>query len=692
MEQTRPQLRVVTPDNLTAAEKKADEERASVKATPIVDTSLAGHIRTEFSTYKRHRDSASGWSQRLTAALQAFNGQYSAEKLQEIKKFGGSEVYARLIAAKCRGASSLLRDVYLSSERPWGLDPAEDPDLPPEVMQKVEELVASEATTLALNGQMPDMTVIRDRTIQLLDGAKQAAKKRARKQAEMATDKMDEYLQQGGFYEALAAFLQDLTIFPFACLKGPVVRVVQSVTWKGGKAIMSDVPRLFWERVSPFDIWWAPGVSNISDGPVIQRSRVTRKDLNDLLDLPGYRHDEIRAVLDEYGAGGLNEDWDSADAERAKLENREDPFFNRSGLISMLEYHGAVQGAKLLGYGMKPGEIPDPSRDYFVQAWLIGQHIIKVQMQPSPRKRPPYYVSSFEKVPSTPVGNGLPDILADVQDVMNATLRALVNNLSIASGPQVVINEDRLSPNENADELYPWKRWRCMTDINGNNAQVPVSFFQPVSNAQELLAVYEKFNTIGDELSAIPRYMSGSSPGSGAGRTASGLAMLMGNASKILQTVAANVDADVLEMVLLDLYDMVMLTDRSGVFSGQEQVRVLGVAVATQRETQRVRQLEFLQATANPIDMSIIGPRGRANVLRAVSQTIGLDGDKIVPSDDDLDKQQQAAEQQAQLTGQPGFAPGPDNNANAKVAQGNQPAQQTTQDMGPRTRLAGGVG
>ena len=89
-------------------------------------------------------------------------------------------------------------------------------------------------------------------------------------------------------------------------------------------------------------------------------------------------------------------------------------------------------------------------------------------------------------------------------------------------------------------------------------------FFQPNSNAQELFGVYEKFTQIADELSAIPRYITGSERLGGAGRTASGLAMLMGNAAKILQTVAANIDNDVIEPAVAELYDMVMLTDTTG--------------------------------------------------------------------------------------------------------------------------------
>jgi hypothetical protein len=191
-----------------------------------------------------------------------------------------------------------------------------------------------------------------------------------------------------------------------------------------------------------------------------------------------------------------------------------------------------------------------------------------------------------------------------------------------------------------------------------------------------------------DDLSAIPRYMNGSGPGGGAGRTASGLAMLMGNASKILQTVAANVDRDVIDPALQGLYDLVMLTDESGMLTGEESVRVLGVTVAVQRETQRSRQLEFLQITANPIDSQIMGLKGRAAVLRSVSQTIGLDGEQAVPTDEEIAAQMEQAQMMAAQQAQQG-APG---EAGAQ-AQGGQKGPAANADTGPRTNsIQGGVG
>jgi hypothetical protein len=770
---------------------------------------LAGFITDQYSVFRRHRDTVGrGWSDRLLAALRAFNGIYEQAIIEEIKRFGGSNVYSRIVAMKCRGTSSLLRDVYLGTDRPWGIQPASDPDIPPEVMEAIGTVIkgqvgsmiqahmqaqqANQAHQMGVaaahaygaaqgihpafidqaipsqqsgNAQghltgaippgaqvppstpgpaglpppppippLPDPSAIRDHYDMLVEDARDAVKRKAAEQAKIAEDKLEERLAQGGFYHALAEFLVDVPLFPYAVMKGPTVRIKTQVKWTrdvapwsgaesvptppgmggaGGAQTPStpgmpsltpqsnqvapapgmpgpqappapgmpgpqapptprkaqvatpqvvDIPMLCWERVSPFDIYWTPGVANVADANIIERSRLTRADINDLLDLPGFNTDEVRAVLDEYGRGGLVDNWDVTDAERAILEGREDPRFNQSGLIACLEFQGMAQGRFLLDLGVDPATIPDPMRDYFCNAWLIGRHVIKVQFSPSPRKRHNYYITSFEKVPGNPCGNGLPDLLADVSSVANATLRALVNNLSIASGPQVVVNDDRLGDGEDGEQMYPWKRWHTKADPFGNNTEKAIEFFNTASNSQELLQVYLAFSNMADETSAIPKFMTGTPPQGGLGRTASGLSMLMQNSSKILQTVASNIDRDVIEPILNSLFDMVMLTDDTGLLTGEEKIRVLGVAVAQQRETQRARQLEALQITANPIDMSIIGPKGRAKILRNVFTEIGMPGEDIVPSDDEMDakeKQQQAmAAMQAQGGGQPGSPPG----------------------------------
>lgn len=669
-------LQMMSPADLAASEQ-AEMLATQEALQPQAATNLAAHIRGRYQTFHDHRNSQGGWNERLLKALRMFKGEYDPMQLAEIQRFGGSTVYARMVAVKARGATSLLRDVYLTQQRPWAVEPTPDPAIPEEIATQVQQMIMLEVQMAQASGQQVTPDLIQQRFQALMMAAREASIRTADQAAKIATEKLDDLLVEGGFYKALAAFLVDLPLFPFAVMKGPVVRMVEDMRWVQGTPQVLQVPRMFWERVSPFDLYWTPGVSAIEDAEIIERQRITRAGLNQLLGVPGYDEAAIRGALRDYGRGGLKDWLETTESERAIYESRENPWTNSSHMIDMLEFHGPIQGVQLLEHGFDPAAVPDPDRDYLVQAWLVGQYVIKAQLSPNPRKRHPYYITSFEKVPGTVVGNSIPDILDDVQDVANAALRALVNNMAMASGPQVAVDIERLADGEDPDEIYPWKRWQTITGNLGSGQQrPPVEFFQPTDNAQSLLVVYKEMTNIADELSAIPRYITGTERLGGAGRTASGLSMLMGNASKILQTVAANIDNDVINPVLVALYDMVMLVDQSGLLRGDENIRVRGVEAAIQKETERQRAMELLQVTANPIDMQIMGIPGRGKLLRHVVQAVGADGRHIVPTDEQLAmKEQMMLQAQAQMgpeEGEPGGGP---------------PGEKPKDPQGPRTNL-----
>lgn len=632
---TRGMLRVISNGEMQNAEMAEQEmiRAEAQQADEYKKQGIAGHIRTQFFQFRSDRETR-GISDRLVESLRAYRGEYTPQKIASINQFGGSQVYAKLTQVKCRGATSMLRDIYLAGDRPWFIEPTPDPVLPEDVTKSVLELVTAEVQKLQDAGQPVDHNTVTDRIKQLTGSAQKAALKEAKKDADKATRYLDDMLVEGHFYDKLTEFLHNIAIFPFAFMKGPVVRMATDVKWEDGKAVVKDIPKMYWTAPSPFDIYWSSQVDYFENSPIIEHLRLQRSDLNNLLGIPGYDDDAIRMALDEYGQGGLSDWLDYTDTEKAHLELRQDPHINHSDEIDTLEFHGNIQGKMLLDYGYNEDEIPDPEKDYFCTAWLVGYHIIKVQIDPNPRKRHPYFKSSFEKIPGAIVGNGVPEIMSDVQDVANATLRALVNNLSIASGPQVVINDDRVSPNTNSDDLYPWKRWHTLTDPFGSS-EPAITFFQPDSRSAELLNVYGQMSILADEISAIPRYMTGSAGGQGPeGRTASGLSMLMENAGKIMQSVAANIDADIFTPLLQRLYDTVLLTDESGRLQGDENIRVRGVTFANKRETERARILEFLQLTANPMDAQIVGMEGRAELLRETADRIGLDYASIVPDAD----------------------------------------------------------
>ena len=665
-------VRILSPDQVAQRELQNSAVKTPDQEDPSI-LEIAKHVRYRMYEMRNFRNMM-GIGQRLLDALRTYKGEYDPAKLAQINAFGGSAVFARITPAKCRGATSLLRDIYLGSERPWDIKPHPDPDVPDDINGAIQKMVAAElaqarmqaqqavqqqtqqyqqqAQQMVMQGQQPPPfqpqpppqptpEQIDDRIAALTAAAKKAARKKAMDDAEEAADELETILQEGHFYEALAEFLIDLPIFPYAAMKGPTVRMVSQVKWVNGQAQRETVPKMFWSRVSPFDLYWTPTAHNVHEAEFVERLRLTRADLLACKGLPGFNEAAIEQVLDRFSDKGFREWWDVVDVERALLENREAWPRTSSSLIDTAEYHGSVSGKTLVQWGMSDTDIPDQQAEYRVTAWLIDRFVIKVQLDPTPSQRPPYYITQFEKIPGTMYGYGLPDLLDDTQQVANATYRALVNNMGIASGPQVVINDQVLTPGE-TDDLYPWKRWHVKYDPMLSNAQEPIKFFQPDSRAQELQGIYNNLNVMADEVSSIPRYMTGDGKAGGAGRTASGLSMLMANASKTLQNVAAGIDREIMEPVLDHLYETIMLT-MPGVFRGDETILVKGVTYAVKREQDRTRQLEFLNMTNNPTDMGIVGVEGRANVLRSVAHAIGLDGETVVP-----DEQQFAAQQQQQ--------------------------------------------
>ena len=228
-------LQVTPPAQLEqqlAAQATAKAQATQAAQQQVAPPQLIGYIKGQFEIFRNHRNTSAGWSNRLLDALRIFNGQYDQNKLMEIRKYGGSEVYARVISQKCRAASSLLRDIYLGQDKAWTIRPPANPEVPPEILQSIDQLLQQETQQVTQHkGSPPQDSDVWTRRQALLESAEDAAKKKAAEQARTSGDKIEDILRDGGFYHAFAEFLVDLPVFPFAVMKGPVVKVIPTVVW-----------------------------------------------------------------------------------------------------------------------------------------------------------------------------------------------------------------------------------------------------------------------------------------------------------------------------------------------------------------------------------------------------------------------------------------------------------------------------
>lgn len=640
------------------AAKRANEANNA----PVVQ-SLVAHIKSQWTLAKEAKETVEN---EMLSAVRSKRGEYDPEVLARIKKQGGSEIYMMLFATKARQAKALLVDVLVGAgtEKAWTISPSPVPELPPSEVTQIMQAVYADAAQSELAGQPMSVADIRQRLVDAKSELENQIMETATIYAARAENKIEDLLVEGGWLEAVDQFIDDMMVFKTAFIKGPVVRNKKQLKWVQGPdgtftpQTVSE-RKLEWERVDPFNIYPMPWNKSVHDGGLIERHKLSRNDLNEMIGVDGYNEDAIRQVLDAHSKG-LHE-WLNVDNQRASAEGRDSLAADqqRSDLIDALQYWGCVSGKMLREWGMSKEEVPDESKEYEVEAWLAGNWVIKAVINPDPLYRRPYYADGYSRVPGAFWHNSLYDCVRDCQDMCNSAARALANNLGIASGPQVDVNVDRIPAGEAITEMYPWKIWQTSSDAMGSSAPA-VSFFQPSSNANELMGVFQKFSELADEYSGIPRYMTGLAGGEGgAGRTASGMSMMIGNASKQIKQLISSIDIHIISPAIERAYQWLMQYDPDSGLKGDLKIVARGALSLITKESAQVRRNEFLMATGNPLDMQIIGVEGRAELLRESAKALNINPDRVVPSGSKLKQrelmaQMAALQQQGQAQGMAG--------------------------------------
>lgn len=621
---------------------------------------LAGHVRACWANALEAKRQMV--EERMLMCMRQRRGEYDPERLTEIKKMGGSEIYMMLTSNKCRSAASWIRDVMLGTknEKPWTLAPSPMADLPPMVAQSVQALAQQEAMQFTQQTGLPvgQEYIERDAAI-MYDRVQAEAKKQAEERMERMERKMEDQLAEGNFHDAMGDFINDIATFPSAVMKGPVVLRKKKLKWvprplpndpNNAAAQAEDYLCLEWVRVDPFMVYPAAHATDVDDGDFIERHKLSRAALHELKGVPGYNDNSIDAVLDDYGKGGLNE-WLYIDSAKAEVEGKSVAAIgsNPGKLIDAIQFWGSVQGKMLLEWGLPEASVPDPLKEYQCEVWLIGRWVIKAMINPDPLGRKPYYKASYEEVPGSFWGNSVPDLCRDAQAQCNVAARAIANNMAIASGPQVAYNTDRMPPGEDLTQMYPWKIYQYTSDPYGSTAKA-VEFFAPPMISQELMMVYRFFSEMADEHTGIPRYMTGDAQGQGGAlRTSSGMSMLMQNAGKSIKQVIANIDSNVIEPLLerLWFYNMMFGTDPS--LKGDVSVVARGANSLIVKETQQQRINEFLQlALTNPLVNQLVGEEAIAAMLRIAAKNLDMDTDQIVPRPEVIRARVAQAQQAAQ--------------------------------------------
>ena len=626
--------RLIQDSEVKASQLAARSGQFQMAHNPVY-AGLAGYV---WQRWTRMRDHKMQFVQpRLDACSHMRDGKYEYEKLQKIEAQGGSTIYFPIAAPKARTVKAHLADALMGTgaDKPWSVRPTPRPELPQDLEAVLEQTLAAEIEHYYKIGN--EMLHPAD-LLMLGEMMKATATKNmnaiAFKRVAEIERTMEDQLVEGNFQQALSRFVEDVSVFPFAVMKGPVPMRRKVMGIAQGGAVPVDVVRPEWMRVDPYKFFWAPWIEHVEDGPVIEFHNLPRQSVEAMIGQPGYSEDAVRAVLRQsaYGSQGWTELPQSSYAAMRNLN------YDEAGndMFEALQLWDRIPGKLLLEWGLQAGIDPDIS--YACEVWMINGVVVRAMVNSDALGRKPYYVTSFEKHAGRIDGNGVIDLCMDVQHVCNAAARALSNNMAMASGPMVGLNLSRIPAGTKTTGIRPWKVWAFNESQTGDNSD-PVRFFQPNSNAAELLAVVNECINMADEFSGIPRQLSGQHV-PGASRTSSGLGMLIDNASKSIKQVIFNIDTDVICPMTRRLYELnIKGADLDTI--GDSKVVARGAQSLVVREIDEVRKRELVEMFANnPALLQIIGLPGLGELARSLLRGLGPDIERIIQPAEALSKQQ----------------------------------------------------
>lgn len=582
----------------------------------------------------------------LNDNLRQRNSEYGATTSSEIDRVGGSKDFMPLTSEKCRALLAWLTDVLMTTgQKTWSLRPTTMPDLPEAAIGQIVQTVMYEV----MEGYYPqdDAKEWGGRYAEKLqEDMKNEAREKARRMEEVITDQMEE----GDWAEEFAKFLDDFVTYPTAIMAGPFLRPHKSLKWVDNQPIVEKVIRLTFERVSPHDFFPGPSMVHCQHNYFFHSVPTDMGYLQELRGVEGFNSPMINAVLQgrqKSGSVGM----DGNQQERENLEDRnQQQGSDDDDQIRILKYFGQARGEDIVKWGKSSKGIADPNRLYEVEAWLVDDFVIRAVLNPDPLGRRPYSATSYEKKPGSFWGFSVPDRISNIQGIVNATCRSLMNNLAISAGPQIMVDKEQLAEGQEINYHQAFRVWMLRGGPLSSSAgrRQPIEFYQPANNANSLMGVFQYFKEQADDASGIPRYVQGNSEIGGAGQTASGLSMLLGASARGVKLAIHNIDQDVIQEMVMRCFEFNMLHNPDQQIKGDIMIVPIGALELINRDNLQVRRQEFADRTANPVDFEIMGKKGRAHILRSLSQGLEFTTD-VIPDEQELLEQELIAQQQMMM-------------------------------------------
>jgi hypothetical protein len=550
------------------------------------------------------------------ANMRQFHSEYETEVINAFKA-GRSKTFVGITRMKTMVAFSKLVEVFYpaSGNKHWDIDPTPEPT----ISNQIEE--APIATGVPDSPQQAKQE----------DPAEAASKAMKRRIADQ--------LEEADYDVLLLEALLECTILGSGCLKSTSAKIERDFGWikagdEDGKVWQflpreSDSIKPQVEAPSVFDVYPDPHASSIdSANGCFQRHVFNKHEFRNLKLLAEFKADEIDDYLEKYPDGDHTDE--SHEIERRRL-GKNVYSLEENLRYDVFEYWGWVDGTELRRMGIDISE-EGLSQEYMANVWLVGSTPIKVVLDESTDERINFFIFPYEKVPKRIFGRGVPEIMADSQETLNAAGRRLQDDVALL-GPQIEINTDDLDTIaiKNIDDIYPFKVW----PRSGGDSHDPMLRVHNLNTvSKELIEIMTIWRRFIDEETNLPTPFSGNGKGGGGGReTVGGTKLVMNAANVVGRSIVKNIDKFAIKPFITKLYNFNMQWSDDEEIKGDQQVSASGSTILIEQEMQTTQMINLLNITNNPTDIALTK---RENMLRKVAENSGIKPDFAVKSKEEI--------------------------------------------------------
>ena len=457
-----------------------------------------------------------------------------------------STVFLNITRPKTDAAVSRVTEMTVpSDDKPWEIGPTPIPEL-----------------DRAADGND-------ERPIQLADGGTatatavaKAAKELARQKSARMADQIEDWLVESNVYAEWRKVIRDAGRIGSGVIKGPFPMIRKDkkyqINEQTGEALLQIAERLAptSRRIDAWDLFPDPSSGdNIHAGAYIfERDYLTGRRLRELAAVPGYDKDRIAELLKEGPQRRARSD------RYYREKQGETPDFD-TGTFEVYYYYGDIPPAELLAGGFEvhglthdeQGQaIPEDEIDKAlalttvpIVVTMVNERVVRISMNPLETGEFPFDVFPWEPVDGQPWGRGVPHKMAVAQRMLNASVRALLENAGMSAGPQIVVAKDIVTPWDGVYTIQGRKGWHFTPNEQIDDVRKAFASVVIDSAQQQLQAIIQFALQMADELSSLPLLLQGA-VGS-APDTVGGMAMLQANATSPLKAIAKMADDTLFE-------------------------------------------------------------------------------------------------------------------------------------------------